>query len=101
MSDIWDKLSAHRAATASIPMTALFQDGGDRFANYSVEADGMLLDYSKTALDATARTLLLDLAQAVGLKAKIDALMSGEKINSTEGRAVLHTALRAPADAVI
>ncbi len=101
MSDIWDKLSAHRAATASIPMTALFQDGGDRFANYSVEADGMLLDYSKTALDATARTLLLDLAQAAGLKAKIDALMSGEKINSTEGRAVLHTALRAPADAVI
>ena len=101
MSDIWQDLAAHRTATESTPLAALFRDGGDRFANYSVEADGMLLDYSKTAIDATARTLLLDLAQARGLKAKIDALMSGEKINTTEGRAVLHTALRAPADAVI
>jgi len=101
MSDIWHKLQAHRAATESTPLAARFAQDADRFDRYTASADDMLLDYSKTALDDTARDLLLQLAESADLTAKIDALMSGEKINTTEGRAVLHTALRAPADAVI
>ncbi|MCG7629940.1 glucose-6-phosphate isomerase [Epibacterium sp. MM17-32] len=101
MSDIWHKLQAHRAATESTPLAARFAQDADRFDRYTASADDMLLDYSKTALDDTAHDLLLQLAESADLTAKIDALMSGEKINTTEGRAVLHTALRAPADAVI
>ncbi|NIZ15265.1 glucose-6-phosphate isomerase [Phaeobacter sp. HF9A] len=101
MSDTWQKLTAHRATTEATPLAALFEADRDRFSMFSAEADGLLLDYSKTAIDATARDLLIELAQNAGLSDKIEALMSGEKINSTENRAVLHTALRAPADAVI
>ncbi|WP_065332900.1 glucose-6-phosphate isomerase [Tritonibacter mobilis] len=101
MSDIWQQLSAHRATTETTPLTDLFAKDAARFERYSVSVDDLLLDYSKTALDDTARALLMQLAEGADLASKIDALMSGEKINTTEGRAVLHTALRAPADAVI
>lgn len=101
MSDIWQTLADHRAATKDTPLAALFDQDAQRFTGFSVEADGLLMDYSKTALDGTARDLLLELAHRCDLQGKIDAMMSGAKINTTEGRAVLHTALRAPADAVI
>ncbi|MEO1551080.1 MAG: glucose-6-phosphate isomerase [Pseudomonadota bacterium] len=92
--DLWDKLAAHRAAqTATIG--DLCSDP-DRFGQFSASLDDMLLDYSKTALDAPARALLLDLMRARGVEDRRTAMFTGLPINETEGRAVLHTALRAP-----
>ncbi|WIY26066.1 glucose-6-phosphate isomerase [Parasedimentitalea psychrophila] len=100
MSDIWQQLETHRSQTADTPILSLFKDTS-RFDSYSAETDGLLLDFSKTSLDAMAMDLLVRLAQAEGLDAKIAAMFRGDAINSTEGRAVLHTALRAQADTPI
>lgn len=97
MSDIWAQLARHRAETANTPLLSLFDDAG-RFDAFSADSDDLLLDYSKTSLDQTALSLLIDLAKETGLPDHIDAMFRGERINATEGRAVLHTALRAPAD---
>jgi len=96
----WTRLQAHHAATAGRPILSLFADPG-RAADFSARADGMLFDYSKTGIDATARDLLVALAEDAGLAARRAAMFDGEKINETEGRAVLHIALRAGDDAVI
>lgn len=72
-----------------------------RAAGFSVKADGMLFDYSKTNIDAATRAALLELAERSGVAEKRAAMFGGEKINDTEGRAVLHVALRAGEDAVI
>lgn len=93
MSDLWQRLAAHRAQTGARPITALFQADPDRARSCAVHADGLWLDWSKTAIDATARDLLLGLAG--GLPARREAMFAGQKINETEGRAALHTALRA------
>ncbi len=69
--------------------------GESRAADFSTTADGMLFDYSKTNIDAATRTALVTLAEASGLADKRAAMFGGEKINDTEGRAVLHVALRA------
>ena len=69
-----------------------------RAAEFSVTADGMLFDYSKTLIDRAARDALLRLAEASGVAEKRLAMFTGEKINDTEGRAVLHVALRAGED---
>lgn len=92
---MFDTLKSHHAATADRPILSLFDDDA-RAADFSVSALDMLFDYSKTAIDATARDLLLDLAETRGVAARRDAMFAGEKINETEGRAVLHTALRNP-----
>ena len=73
----------------------------DRGASFSVELDGMLFDYAKTTLTPQMRDRLVALADARGVTAKRDAMFSGARINATEGRAVLHTALRAGDDAAI
>jgi glucose-6-phosphate isomerase len=73
----------------------------NRAADFSVKADGMLFDYSKTNIDAATRAALVALAEASGLAEKRAAMFGGAKINDTEGRAVLHVALRAGDDAVI
>lgn len=73
----------------------------DRARDFSVHLDGMLFDYSKTLLTPSARTALLAYAAARGVIAKRDAMFGGAKINETEQRAVLHTALRAGDDAVV
>ncbi|WP_424990174.1 glucose-6-phosphate isomerase [Fluviibacterium sp. S390] len=93
MSYNWNALAQHRAATESRPILSLF-DGNGRAAEYSVRLGNLLFDYSKTNIDATARGLLLDLAQEAEIEARRDAMFAGAKINETEGRAVLHTALR-------
>jgi len=87
-------LKRHYAATADRPIRELFAADADRAADFSVRALDMLFDYSKTNIDAPARDLLLALADRAGLAARRDAMFAGEKINETEGRAVLHTALR-------
>ncbi len=72
-----------------------------RAADFSVSTDGMLFDFAKTNIDADTRDALVALARASGVAEKRAAMFSGEKINLTEGRAVLHVALRAGDDAVI
>ncbi|PZO79896.1 MAG: glucose-6-phosphate isomerase [Mesorhizobium amorphae] len=86
-------LKTHRGETPS-DMRAAFAADPERFAHFSVEQDGLLLDWSKCALDTTGMTLLGDLARAAGVEARRDAMLGGQAINTTEGRAVLHTALR-------
>jgi glucose-6-phosphate isomerase len=90
MADAW-------AALATAPrqdLLTLFAENGDRFAEFSAALDDLLLDYSKTNLTAEILSLLLELAAEAGVVQKRDAMFAGEKINTTENRAVLHTALR-------
>jgi glucose-6-phosphate isomerase len=90
--DAWTELA--KLAEADTSMNSLFEKNPDRFKEFSASFDGMLLDYSKTGLTGTARSLLLGIADGAGVAAKRDAMFSGEPINTTEKRAVLHTALR-------
>ncbi len=93
MSQSWDALKDHQAAVEGRPILDLFADG-TRAADFSATVDGMMFDYAKTNIDTRGRTLLLDLAARAGVAEKREAMFSGAKINETEGRAVLHTALR-------
>ncbi|OWY34512.1 glucose-6-phosphate isomerase [Herbaspirillum aquaticum] len=92
-------LQAHHATAAQWHLRDLFARQPDRFERMHVRAAGLLLDYSKNRLNADTLSLLMSLARERGVEALRDAMFSGEKINFTEQRAVLHTALRAPADA--
>jgi glucose-6-phosphate isomerase len=89
-------LQAHSYEAREWQMRQLFADNPQRFNQMTVDAGGLLLDYSKNRLDASTLALLVDLARERGLEARRDAMFAGEKINRTEQRAVLHTALRAP-----
>ncbi|ARU00609.1 glucose-6-phosphate isomerase [Yoonia vestfoldensis] len=89
---VWDNLRAHHAATADRRFETLLDTA--RADDFSVTAGEMRLDYAKTNIDTTARDLLFDLLDQTGLAAKRDAMFTGAAINETEGRAVLHTALR-------
>jgi len=91
---IWARLSAHHRATAGRPIADLFAEDPGRAADFAAESDGLLLDYSKTAIDARALHLLAGLAEAAGVAGRREAMFAGAPINATEGRAVLHTALR-------
>lgn len=95
--EIWAQLADHRAATKARNLRSLFADDAARFSTFSATLDDLLLDYSKTAVTAETLALLLKLAQAADIAGKRDAMFAGEAINTTENRAVLHTALRAPA----
>lgn len=95
MNEVWTELTTHRRKTSKTSIADLFQKDPARFDTFSARNDGLLLDFSKTALDETALDLLVSLASAAGLKDKIAAMFRGDTINSTENRAVLHTALRA------
>ena len=86
---MWDTLKT----TARQTILDLMKDPA-RAKAFSVRADGLLFDYSKTSMDETARDQLLAIAEAQGVENRRDAMFSGAKINETEGRAVLHTALR-------
>lgn len=92
MTDIWNRLTAHRRAQGDLRISNLFSAQADRATACTTTADGMVLDWSKTTIDAPARALLLELAQPV--IARRDAMFAGARINQTEDRAVLHTALR-------
>jgi len=95
-ADIWARLAAHHRAGAGRRIAGLFEADPGRAEAFSAEADGMLLDYSKTGIDAAARDLLVALAAAAGVAERREAMFAGERINVTEGRAVLHAALRNP-----
>ncbi len=89
---MWDKLHAHHAKVADRRFESLLD--ADRAADFSAQAGDMLLDYAKTNIDAEGRALLIDLLERAGVTAKREAMFAGQPINETEGRAVLHTALR-------
>ncbi|MDO5621598.1 MAG: glucose-6-phosphate isomerase [Paracoccus sp. (in: a-proteobacteria)] len=93
MEQEWTALKDYRA-TLGGDIRALFAADPNRAQSFTTHADGLVFDWSKTAIDARARDLLLALIRAAGVEARRDAMFAGEKINETEGRAVLHTALR-------
>jgi glucose-6-phosphate isomerase len=97
----WARLEQHHAAVADRHLRDLFAEDPARGERLTVEAEGILLDYSKHRVTDETIRLLVDLAEASGLRERIDAMFSGERINVTENRAVLHVALRAPAGEVI
>ncbi|WP_068314682.1 glucose-6-phosphate isomerase [Polycladidibacter hongkongensis] len=95
---IWQSLATHAAALSQTPLTELFAQDSSRFASFSRQQDDLLLDFSKNLVDEETLSLLLELASASQVAAKRDAMFAGEKINTTEDRAVLHTALRNQSD---
>jgi glucose-6-phosphate isomerase len=94
----WKALRRHYEAMRSVHLRTLFADDPRRGERYAAEAAGLYLDYSKHRVTDETLRLLLALAEESGLPARIDAMFRGDKINVTERRAVLHTALRAPRD---
>ena len=87
-------LKARWADLKDLPVRSLFDDDPARFADFSVSQDDLLADLSKTAMSREVLSDLLALAEATGVEQKRDAMFAGEKINTTEDRAVLHVALR-------
>ncbi|MDP0928848.1 glucose-6-phosphate isomerase [Paracoccus onubensis] len=94
MQDIWNRLKSHRRMQGATRIPDLFTADPDRATNFCTKADGLVFDWSKTMIDAQARDLLLELTASAGVEARREAMFTGRKINETEGRAVLHTALR-------
>src|ERR1700758_5479931 len=94
----WKALTAHYKTVSKLHLRQLFADDSNRGQRMAVEALGLYLDYSKNRVTDETLKLLLQLAVESDLRARIDAMFSGEKINITEKRAVLHVALRAPKD---
>jgi glucose-6-phosphate isomerase len=97
----WKALAAHYEEVRQIHLRSLFADDSLRGERFSTEAVGLFLDYSKNRITDRTLQLLVQLAEESGLRERIDAMFSGEKINITESRAVLHVALRAPKGATI
>ncbi len=97
----WKALQSHFAAIRDTHLRKLFADDAKRGERLVVQDLGIYFDYSKNRITDETIPLLIKLAEEAELKAKIDAMMRGEKINITENRAVLHTALRAPRGASI
>jgi glucose-6-phosphate isomerase len=92
----WKALVAHREEIAGIDLRRAFASDPRRGERLTCEAAGIYLDYSKNLVTDETLRLLVGLAHEAGLRERIDAMFHGEKLNSTEGRAVLHVALRAP-----
>ncbi|HLK10600.1 MAG TPA: glucose-6-phosphate isomerase [Candidatus Binatia bacterium] len=97
----WRALAAHHAAVRALHLRDLFRQEPGRGERFVAEGAGLYLDYAKHRITAETLRLLLALADEAELRARIDAMFRGEKINATEGRAVLHVALRAPRDVSI
>jgi glucose-6-phosphate isomerase len=94
-------LEEHHERIRSVHLRKLFADDPERGTRMTAEAEGLFLDYSKNRVTDETLRLLVELAEQSGLRERIDAMFSGEHINITEDRAVLHVALRSPADASI
>ena len=92
----WEALSAHQIAVADLHMRYLFKVDPQRANRFSLRLDDFLVDYSKHRVTQETITLLMALADAVGMEQRINEMFSGVAVNKTENRAVLHTALRSP-----
>lgn len=90
----WKALKAHFEKMSKTQLKDLFSKDPSRFSNYSVQHDDLLIDYSKNLIDDQTMNLLLNLAKEVKLKDAILSIFNGDKINETEGRSVMHSALR-------
>jgi glucose-6-phosphate isomerase len=97
----WTALVKHREEQDALRLRDLFAADPDRATRYALQVGDLYIDYSKHLVTDDTLRLLRQLAEAAGVYALRDAMFRGEKINTTEDRAVLHTALRAPVDAVI
>ncbi|KPK52205.1 MAG: glucose-6-phosphate isomerase [Thiotrichales bacterium SG8_50] len=92
--EIWKALESHQAEIAQVRLEKLFDDDPQRFKKFSLEAAGLMLDYSKNLVTGETLDLLVQLAQSCGLADRIEDLLAGKKVNNTEDRPALHTALR-------
>ncbi len=98
LTGAWAALADHREALSGVHMRALFEGDPERFERYSLRLDDILVDLSKHRVTDETWRLLLELAEQVDLPGWIDRMYSGERINVTEDRAVLHVALRNRSD---
>ncbi|MFP6905992.1 MAG: glucose-6-phosphate isomerase [Verrucomicrobiota bacterium] len=97
----WKALESHVEKLKRVHLRELFADDPERAQRYQLQAGDLLLDYSKNRITDETLHGLFELARTAGLPGAIEAMFTGERINRTEDRAVLHTALRAPAHAVV
>ena len=97
----WKALEAHHAAMRDVHLRDLFAKDAGRGERLTAEAAGLYLDYSKNRVTDETLALLVALAEAAGVRGRMDAMFAGDKINVTERRPVLHVALRAPRTASI
>ena len=93
-TDAWQKISSHYNEIKDTHMRGMFDKDPTRFSRFSIQLEDMLVDFSKNILNEKTLNLLLELAEASGVKEAIENMFSGVKINETENRAVLHVALR-------
>ncbi len=94
--EAWKALVAHHDEIAEVTLKEWFAQDPERGTKMTAQAEGIFLDYSKNRISDETLKLLIALAKECGLRAKCEAMFTGEKINVTEHRAVLHVALRAP-----
>lgn len=97
----WKSLELHAQTMREVHLRSLFSDDPARGERLTAEGAGLFLDYSKNRVSDETIGLLIQVAEESGLRARIDAMFRGDKINITENRAVLHVALRAPRDTLI
>ncbi len=94
----WEKLEAHFDKAIDFDLNVLFQNDANRFTKFSLKFQDILIDYSKNLINEETQELLLNLAKEMKLTEAIEACFTGDKINQTEDRSVLHTALRNTSD---
>lgn len=97
----WKALEAHFQSVHNVHLRDLFAQDPERAERFSATSSGLFLDYSKNRITSETMTLLVNLAEDIGLQNSINRMFAGDRINSTENRSVLHVALRAPREAVI
>jgi glucose-6-phosphate isomerase len=97
-SAAWEALTSHYGSMKNVHMRDLFASDPERFSQFSMQFEDILFDYSKNILSKESMSLLYKLADQQNVKAKTRAMFNGEKINTTENRAVLHIALRNQSD---
>jgi glucose-6-phosphate isomerase len=97
----WKSLASHHKKIAKKHLRELFAEDATRGTRLTLEAAGLYLDYSKNRVTDKTIQLLVELAEDCQLQERIDAMFRGDRINTTENRAVLHVALRAPRGASI
>lgn len=100
-SAAWQALKTHHSTLCNQTMREMFSADAHRFDKFSLQLDSLLLDYSKNLITAETQNLLIALARRSGLDEWISRMFTGDKINTSENRAVLHTALRAPRNSSI
>ena len=93
-TEAWEKLREHFKEMKSVQMKDLFEKDKERFSKFSLTFKDILVDFSKNIITAKTLKLLLELSKEINIKKAVEQMFSGEKINETENRSVLHTALR-------